>query len=106
MRYSDVAVSDIETLLSASDPVIIDMRDPQSQSRGQLPRALSVSDETIEELIRRRRSNPAVLVYCYHGNQSRDLCSFLSQMGLKNVHNLAGGWAAWEQFKTSEIGAN
>ncbi|MCG7983931.1 MAG: hypothetical protein JAY90_14435 [Candidatus Thiodiazotropha lotti] len=101
MGYSDIEVSQIETLLSTADPLILDMRDQPSQKRGRLPSALPVSDETIGQLIRRRRSNPAVLVYCYHGNQSRGLCSFLSQMGLKNVHNLAGGWEAWERFKAS-----
>lgn len=101
MGYSDIEVSNVETLLSTADPLILDMRDQQSHKRGRLPSALSVSDETIGRLIRQRRSNPAVLVYCYHGNQSRDLCRFLSQMGLKNVHNLAGGWEAWERFKAS-----
>ena len=70
MSYSDIEVPDVNTLLSTVDPVIIDMRDHQSQSRGRLPSAVSVSDETIRQLIRRRRTNPAVLVYCYHGNQS------------------------------------
>ncbi|MET0041950.1 MAG: rhodanese-like domain-containing protein, partial [Candidatus Thiodiazotropha sp. 6PLUC3] len=99
--YSDIEVSDLNTLLSDANPVIIDMRDHQSQSRGRLPSALSVSDETIGKLIQQRRNNPAVLVYCYHGNQSRDLCSFLTQMGLNNVHNLSGGWEAWERFQQS-----
>ncbi|MES9942954.1 MAG: rhodanese-like domain-containing protein [Candidatus Thiodiazotropha sp. 6PLUC2] len=101
MSYSDIEVSDLNTLLSDANPVIIDMRDHQSQSRGRLPSALSVSDETIGKLIQQRRNNPAVLVYCYHGNQSRDLCSFLTQMGLNNVHNLSGGWEAWERFQQS-----
>ncbi|MBW9258329.1 MAG: hypothetical protein K1566_18965 [Candidatus Thiodiazotropha sp. (ex. Lucinisca nassula)] len=106
MSYSDVEVTDVDALLSSADPVIIDMRDQQSQSRGRLPAARSASDETIGQLIRQRRTDPTVLVYCYHGNQSRDLCSFLNQMGLNNVHNLAGGWEAWERFKANnrEVG--
>jgi thiosulfate sulfurtransferase len=103
MSYSDVTVSDIEALLSTAKPIIIDMRDPLTQSKGRLPSAVSASEETIQQLIRRRRSDPAVLVYCYHGNQSRDLCRFLTQMGLRNVHNLAGGWAAWEQFQQTNM---
>lgn len=99
MSYSDIEVSDLEALLSTSNPIVIDMRDPLSQSKGRIPSAIPHSEETIQQLIRRRRSNPAVLVYCYHGNQSRDLCSFLTQIGLRNVHNLAGGWEAWERFQ-------
>jgi thiosulfate sulfurtransferase len=103
VSYSDVAVSDIDALLSATQPVIIDMRDPLTQSKGRLPSAVSASEETIQQLIRRRRNNPAVLVYCYHGNQSRDLCRFLTQMGLRNVHNLSGGWEAWERFQQANF---
>jgi len=38
-------------------------------------------------------------VYCYHGNSSRDLCTLLVGMGLRQVYNLVGGWAAWESWQ-------
>ncbi|MES9868218.1 MAG: rhodanese-like domain-containing protein [Sedimenticola sp.] len=97
MSYQDIEASEVEALLETEGVVVIDTRDVMSRSVGQLPNAKSPSDSVIEQLIGQRRNNPPVLVYCYHGNSSRNLCAFLSQLGLKQVYNLAGGWAAWQQ---------
>jgi rhodanese-related sulfurtransferase len=99
MAYQDIHVNELQTLLQKVDLTIIDMRDQQTRSRGELPRALTPSDELMGTLVSQRRNHPTILVYCYHGNSSRDLCSFLSQMGLTQVYNLVGGWAAWESWQ-------
>lgn len=96
MSYHDINVVEVDELLQTDGLTVIDMRDAQARSRGQLPNAQLPSDEVIGGLVVKRRSDPPVLVYCYHGNSSRDLCSFLVKMGLKEVYNLVGGWAAWE----------
>ena len=95
MSYRDIHVSEVGELLDREEVVVIDMRDSHAQSQGQLPKAQPASDAVINGLVRKRRSNPPVLVYCYHGNQSRDLCNFLIQLGLSEVYNLEGGWEAW-----------
>jgi rhodanese-related sulfurtransferase len=96
VSYQDIHVSEVEALLNTPGLTVLDMRDEASRSRGHLPGALPHSDEVMDGLLRRRRSNPPVLIYCYHGNSSRDLCSFLAQLGLDRVYNLEGGWQAWE----------
>lgn len=104
MSYYDINVAEVGELLRADELTVIDMRDMQSQGKGQLPNAQPHSDAVISGLVGRRRSNPLILVYCYHGNSSRDLCSFLTQMGLKQVYNLVGGWAAWESWQQQKPG--
>ena len=99
MSYHDIHVAEVGELLQKDSLTIIDMRDAQARSKGQLPNAQLPSDELIGQLVRQRRSKPDVLVYCYHGNSSRDLCSFLTQLGLSQVYNLVGGWAAWESWQ-------
>jgi rhodanese-related sulfurtransferase len=96
LTYRDIQADELDAFLNREDLVVIDMRDTATQSAGQLPRAQLPSDTLISALAKRRRLAPPVLVYCYHGNSSRDLCAFLSQLGLPEVYNLAGGWAAWE----------
>ena len=100
MNYRDIQVDALETFLQTEDLVVIDMRDDIAQAAGQLPRAQSVSDALISKLARSRQA-PPVLVYCYHGNNSRDLCEFLARFGLTEVYNLAGGWAAWEAHRAA-----
>ena len=99
MSYQDIHVTEVGELLQRNDLTIIDMRDAQSRGKGHLANAQLPSDAVINDLVRQRRSDPAILVYCYHGNSSRDLCSFLIQMGLKQVYNLVGGWSAWESWQ-------
>lgn len=106
MSYQDIHVAEVGELLQKDDLVVIDVRDAQAQSKGQLPNAVPPSDAVINNLVRQRRSNPPVLVYCYHGNSSRDLCSFLSQLGLNQVYNLVGGWEAWENWQQPQPARN
>ncbi|MGB0750276.1 MAG: rhodanese-like domain-containing protein [Magnetospiraceae bacterium] len=95
MPYRDIEASAVEALLEKDNVIVIDMRDAQSQSLGMLPKAVPASDDVINGIVRQRRKNPPVLVYCYEGNMSRDLCTFIAQLGLIEVYNLAGGWKAW-----------
>ncbi len=99
MSYQDIHASEVAELLQTEGLLVIDQRDPQTQSKGQLANAQPASDAVINQLMRARRQDPPVLVYCYHGNQSRDLCSFLSKFGLNRVYNLEGGWEAWQHWQ-------
>lgn len=94
MTYDTLFANQVEELL-ALKPVVLDHRDPRSYAEGHLPEALPVSDANISSLIRSKDRERPVLVYCYHGNSSRDLCKFIMQFGFKNVYNLEGGWQAW-----------
>jgi len=99
MAYQDIHAAELDELMQVVGLTVIDMRDPQARSQGQLHNALTPSDDLIGALVQQRRRDPQVLVYCYHGNSSRDMCSFLSQLGLNKVYNLVGGWAAWEAWQ-------
>lgn len=101
MSYQDIQAGDLQTLLQREELLVIDMRDASSQASGRLPKARPADDALISSLAKRRRQAPPVLVYCYHGNISRELCGFLAQFGLPEVYNLSGGWAAWEAHQAS-----
>lgn len=105
MAYQDIDPAQLQDLLDSTRLIILDQRDPATRAMGELPGAQSVTDLLIGQLVRRRRASPAVLVYCYHGNQSRELCSFLSQLGLPQVYNLAGGWDALERWRQAHKAA-
>jgi thiosulfate sulfurtransferase len=100
LPYQDITANELTSFLKQKAPLVIDMRDPAAQAAGLLPNAQPANDALISALVKRRRQAPAVLVYCYHGNTSRDLCAFLTQLGLPEVYNLSGGWAAWERQLT------
>ncbi len=102
MSYYDIHPELLSRITAIPGLIIIDQRDELSRSRGQLPGSVTPSEELIAGLVRRRGDNPPVLVYCYHGNQSRELCAFFAQFGLSQIYNLEGGWQALEQWQSQQ----
>jgi len=95
MSYETLFANQVEELLRDDRTYILDHRDPRSYAEDHLPGALAVSDANVSKLIKSKEYDRPVLVYCYHGNSSQDLCKFLMQFGFQNVYNLEGGWQAW-----------
>ena len=100
MSYNNLNVEQVEDFLTQPDCVVLDYRDVTSHRAEHLPGAKLVDDSLILEIRRKKRHAP-VLVYCYHGNSSRDLSALLVSLGLSNVYNLEGGWQAWQGFQTN-----
>lgn len=97
MTYRDLHPAELAELCNDPELVILDMRDAASQARGRLDGAQTPTEAMLKQLMRRRPRTAPILVYCYHGNSSRDLCQFIAGFGHERVYNLAGGWAAWVQ---------
>ncbi|MEW7979755.1 MAG: rhodanese-like domain-containing protein [Candidatus Sedimenticola endophacoides] len=106
MSYQDIHTEELATLLDRDNLVIFDSRDDFSFSRGHLNGALRLNDEAIKRLIIEKKRQSPVLIYCYHGNSSRDYCQLLTSMGFAEVYNLQGGWQAWEYYCQSRQVAN
>ena len=103
MIYQDIQPAALAEITAMPGLTVIDQRDAATRAKGELPGAVAPDDTLIARLVRQRRSNPPVLVYCYHGNQSRELCAFLAQLGLQQVYNLAGGWDAREKWLAGRV---
>jgi rhodanese-related sulfurtransferase len=102
MSYQDLHPANLQTLRAEPDLLILDMRDPASLAQGRIEGAEAVSDALLGQLMRRRQRERPVVVYCYHGNSSRDLCQFIAGFGYTRVYNLVGGWQGWMQLGQTE----
>lgn len=98
MSYHDLHPARLQELRAEPDLLILDLRDPASHAEGCLEGAQPVSDALLRQLMKHRQQQRPVLVYCYHGNSSRDLCQFIAGLGYTRVYNLADGWQGWLQF--------
>lgn len=98
MSYHDILPAEIAALCNEDGLLILDTRDPASFARGHLDSAQPVNDQLLRQLMKDRQLNRPILVYCYHGNSSRDICQFIAGFGYGRVYNLVGGWQGWEQF--------
>lgn len=98
MAYHDIDCAELELLRNEPDLLIFDTRDPNSYARGHLDGAQPVSDAAIRQLMKSRQHQRPILVYCYRGNSSRDICQFIAGFGYTRVYNLTGGWQDWDAF--------
>ena len=97
MAYKNLTVNQLDEFLAQPTRIILDHRDPKSYASAHLPDAKPVSDRLIMHLMRTNKHTP-VLVYCYHGNSSRDLATLLVNFGFRDVYSLEGGWQAWSRY--------
>ncbi|MDD5390877.1 MAG: ankyrin repeat domain-containing protein [Gallionellaceae bacterium] len=98
MSYRDIDCDEIQALSGEAELLIFDTRDPDSYARGHLENAQPVSEAALKQLIKSRQRERPILVYCYRGNSSREICQLIAGFGFTRVHNLNGGWQAWEKF--------
>ena len=83
--------------LEAGDHLFLDIRDPDSYTQGHIPGALHVHDGNVEEIIKTTDKNKAVIIYCFHGNNSIGGAAYFLSQGFATVHSLQGGFAAWSE---------
>jgi len=106
MSYHDLHPADVHALRAEPELLILDTRDPASYAQGRLEGAQPVSDALLRQLMKSRQRERPVLVYCYHGNSSRDLCQFIAGFGYTRVYNLVDGWQGWLQFTQTATAAS
>lgn len=99
MSYEDLYVNQVASFVEQPGAIVIDIRDIHTYRSGHMPGALHIDGPTMGRLIQQRKNNPPVLVYCYHGNSSRDMAEMISRLGFTRVSHLVGGWEAWASYQ-------
>lgn len=95
MAFKRLSVLQLSAVMKDTDTIIIDTRDIQSFTTGHIPGAITISEQIMSQLIRTRNKPRTIVVYCYRGISSLDICHLLTSAGLNEVYNLEGGWQAW-----------
>ena len=97
MNYVDLQPSEVAALRAEGDLTLFDTRDAASFAAGHMDGAEPLADADLRQ---RSRRSP-ILVYCYRGNSSRDVCQLIAGLGFTRVYNLVGGWQAWQRHLQS-----
>ena len=98
MNCQDLLPSEVAALCAEGELTLFDTRDAVSFEVGHLEGAEPVSDAALRRLIQARQLQRPILVYCYRGNSSRDVCKLIAGLGFSRVYNRAGGWQGWQRF--------
>ncbi len=93
--FQRIDVAGAETLLSRRDPLVLDARDAGSFAKSRIDGAQPVSSANLGAVIGATAKTRPILIYCYHGNASREYAQTFSDFGFMEVYSLDGGYEAW-----------
>jgi rhodanese-related sulfurtransferase len=93
--FQRIDVAGAETLLSRRDPLVLDARDAGSFAISRIDGAQPVSSANLGAVIGATAKTRPILIYCYHGNASREYAQTFSDFGFSEVYSLDGGYEAW-----------
>lgn len=95
-RYENISIEQAQQLLDSGSCTVLDIRDDHSYAQGAIPGAQRFNDQLVRQMRKTAQRNSPVLIYCYHGNSSKDIAQMLCDFGFPSVYNLNGGYTAWE----------
>ncbi|MDD3528262.1 MAG: rhodanese-like domain-containing protein [Gallionellaceae bacterium] len=87
---------DVEFLHQRKDDIhLIDVRTESEVSMGVIDGAIHIPLHLLPIKAHEIPQDRPVVIYCRSGARSAQACAFMQQKGFDNMHNLAGGIAAW-----------
>jgi thiosulfate sulfurtransferase len=96
MSFQHLSIDALKTLMiQDSELTIFDTRDPASYENGHIEQALSLNNDTMQQLLDDTPMSNTVVVCCYHGVSSQSVADWLGDQGFDTVYSLIGGYSAW-----------
>lgn len=93
--YKTISIIETTQLLREKNPLVLDIRDELSFQQGHLAEAKHLNDARLKQLIKSGQKALPVLIYCYHGNSSKDIAQMFCDFGFQEVYSMDGGYTAW-----------
>jgi len=99
MHYKCIHAQEAQELLNDPGTVIVDIRDKVSFQTGNIPNSINLSNENIVDFLDSTDRKAPLLIYCYHGINSKDAAEYFVNNGFHTVFSLDGGYSEFSQQK-------
>jgi len=99
MDYKCIHVQEAQELLNDPGTVIVDIRDKVSFQAGNIPNSINLSNQDIVDFLDSTDRKAPLLIYCYHGINSKDAAEYFVNNGFHTVFSLDGGYSEFSQQK-------
>jgi rhodanese-related sulfurtransferase len=93
--YRCIGVREAQAFLGRRDVLLLDVRDANSFDMAHIAGAKHLSGGNLSDVINTAARSAPVLIYCYHGNASREYAQIFGDFGFADVYGLDGGYEAW-----------
>ena len=92
-----VDVTEASELLAAGDRIVIDVRTPQEFAEGRLAgaRMIDIQSPGFADEIGGLDPDASYIVYCRTANRSAGARQLMTELGFRDVVDIAGGVVAW-----------
>ncbi|MGO8910795.1 MAG: ankyrin repeat domain-containing protein [Bradyrhizobium sp.] len=93
--FQRIDVQRAEALFARGDVAVLDVRDAGSFDQSHVDGAQHVTSANLSAVLGATTKTRPILIYCYHGNASREYAQIFSDFGFAEVYSLDGGYEAW-----------
>ena len=99
--YRRISIREAKILIDNNpDITITDIRDSESYNLGNIPNSINVNNKNIAQFLKDTSKEKPLLVYCYHGVNSRESADYFVKEGFKTVYSMDGGFSDYsKQFE-------
>ena len=98
VHYKCISLTEAKAVVKSKRAVFVDIRDELSFSKSHIKNAIHLTKNNLDSFLKNKKKGEHLIVYCYHGNSSRDASEFLMRQGFKNVYSLSGGFSEYKKL--------
>jgi len=97
-HYKCISITEAKATVQSKNAVFVDIRDESSFLKNHIPNAIHLTQNNLDSFLKNKKMDEHLIVYCYHGNSSKDASEFLMRQGFKNVYSLNGGYSEYKKL--------
>jgi phage shock protein E len=94
---ADIDVATAASQRGQDNVVMLDVRTPEEYAQGHIPGVTLIPLDQLERRLSEVPKDKTLIVTCRSGNRSAQAAELLRQKGYADVHNMLGGFTAWEK---------
>lgn len=101
-QFRRIGVDEAQRVVRRNDALVLDVRDAVSFGNAHVKGAQHVSTANLYDVIDGTARSRPILIYCYHGNASREYARIFADFGFSEVYSLDGGYEDWNSRPRTE----
>ncbi len=95
MNYQCISVQQAKDIIHDQQPSIVDVRSANDYASSHVDGAIHLDNSTLFDRLNQLDRTKPLIIYCYHGNSSKEAADLFSQYGFSEVYSMDGGYHAW-----------
>ncbi len=99
MLFQEISPTQAWKLIQNHHAILVDIRKLADFQKSHAQNAIHLNLENIPQYLHCWTNKTLIIVYCYHGKNSRIFAEHLANLGFKNIYSLTGGFAEWNREK-------